>query len=439
MKLKLLIALMITQGFAATYVHAEVPFSPATPAIITFWEGIINRNEDNAHGVVLNQKNHLSAYVAIQASYFTKRANTPNNASGYPISPYSDTSPNNKGKTTLNLATSEVYFDSQVTDWARVHIATAYAPDFSNTPTSSSFGVKDIFFTEAYAELNNFQQGAPLSIFTKIGRQYLNFTAQQYTVITHPLTEDLGFTNATAITVGAISEPGIYADAYDYNGNPYGAAGSSINLNSQNRIHGWGAELGYAQSNNLQAWNIYADYIANLADSLAISYNTYGAMGPDGWAAQYPNEQHPGYALHANYNFGPLAIVTDYVGMISAFNSNVYSFNGHGAKLTAYAVEANYTLPTQHAQTISLGYQGSQDAVQLFAIGNAFSMPKTRMLIGYKYVLSPNIALKFEYMHDQDYAATDYAINGSNLYPANVWYGSGNANDTVLARMNVTF
>jgi hypothetical protein len=435
MKLKLLIGSMITLGFAATYVQADT----ITPATVSYWETIINRNEDNAHGLVLNQKNHLSAYVAVQAAYTDKRGNPGYDDAGYQLSPYINIAPNNKGKSSLAIATSEVYFDSQVADWARVHIATAYAPDFTNSVTSSSFGTKDMFFPEAYAELNNFQSGAPVGLFTKIGRQYLNFTAQQYTVIAHPLTEDLAFTNATAVSVGAVYANGIYADAYGYNGNPYGVLGSKTNLTSQNNIHSWGAELGYTQHDNVEGLNIFADYIANLADSLAVGYNTYGVQGPNGWIAQYPDKQHPAYALHANYNIGLIAIITDYVGMVNAFDPNVYSFNGHGAKLAAYAMEADYTLATQDPQIISIGYQGSEDAVQLYALGNAFPMPQTRMLVGYKYVWSPNIALKFEYMHDQDYAATDYASSGSTNFHANTWYGSGSTNNSILARMNITF
>lgn len=446
MKLKLLVGSMVMMGLVSTCVHADVPKTQANTVapnaaastdLVTFWEGIINRNEDNASGVVLNQQNHVSAYLATQASYSAKRGST----TVFNQSPYIDVSPNNKGKTSLSLAAAEVYFDSQVSSWARVHVATAYDSDFTGSDRdSSSFGATDMFFTEAYAELNNFQQGAPVWMYTKIGRQYLNFTSTQYNVISAPLTDALGLTNATAVTVGAIAQNGVYGDFYGYNGSPYGqdnaVTGNMPNTDSRNTIHGWGAEVGYAMTNATQGFNVYADYIENIADTLAFNYNLYSSTGPNAWNAIFPDQQRPGYALHANYNTGPFAVIADYVGMLSSFDESVYTFNDKGANLAAYAIEGDYTLATQNSQTISLGYQGSQDAVQFYAFGASLPMPKSRVVAGYKYALSSNVTLKFEYMYDKDYAASDVATTGAL---ATTFAGSGASNNTVLARMNVTF
>jgi hypothetical protein len=447
MKLKLLVGTMAVMGLLSTSINADVTrtqpsvdnVTVASTDVVTFWEGIVNRNEDNANGVILNKQNHVSGAVSTQANYSTKRgtdlaANT---------SPYTDTSANNQGNTSLNLANVEVYFDSQVSNWARVHIATTYGSDF----TGSSYGNVNMFFTEAYAELNNFQQGAPVWMFTKVGRQYLNFGSTQYNTITQPLTNDLSLSNATAVTVGAIAKNGVYGDVYGYNGNAYGGpAGSVANTNSANTIHSYGAEVGYAMGNSTQGLNVYADYIANIADTLSFGNSLYyspTSKGTTTWKAIYPDQQRPGYALHANYNNGPFGIIADYVGMVSAFDKDIYSYNGHGASLAAYSFEADYTLPTQKVQMISLGYQGSENALQFYGLGNVFSMPKSRMIAGYKYTFNTNINMKFEYMYDKDYAKSDLATTGakttSGSYPLAKYAGSGASNNTVLARLNVMF
>jgi len=445
MKLKLLVGTMAIMGLVSTSVFADVSrvqpqagavATTTTPDLVMFWENTVDRNEDNANGIILNQQNHVSAAISTQASYTSKRGSADN--LNTTASPYTDTSPNNKGNTSLYLANAEVYFDSQVTPWARAHIATTYGPDF----TGSNYGNFDMFFDEAYAELNNFQQNPSLGLFAKVGRQYLNFGSTQYNVITEPLTNDLSLTNATAVTVGAIANNGVYGDFYGYNGNQYGGS-ADAKADSSNTIHGWGAEVGYAMSNAAQSFNAYADYIANIADSLSFnnSLGTYSAnqQGTTVWTSIFPDQQRPGYALHANYTMGAFGVIADYVGMVSAFDKNIYSYNGHGASLSAYALEADYTLPTQNVQMISLGYQGSENALSFYGLGNPFSMPKSRIVAGYKYVFTSNINMKFEYMYDKDYAKTDVATNGTGSSTLNTYAGSGASNNTVLARLNVMF
>lgn len=388
----------------------------------TYWENIIDRNEDNANGVLLNQHNHVSAYAATQASHMSKRGTDNNN-------PYEDVPPNNKGKTSLELAEAELYFDSQVTNWARVHVATQYAQDFTN-PSLYQYAQNAMFFPEAYAELNNFQQGDADWAFAKIGRQYVNFTSRQSALISQPLTTWLGLTNVTAMTVGVANLGGFYSDAYVYNGNLYG---TTVNerANSANTIHSWGAEMGYAMnvSNNTQL-NVFADYIANLTDSLNFGYNT-GDFGTQGI---YPDKKLPGYALHVNYMMGPLAILADYVSMLSAFSPETESYDGKGAKLSAYGFEADYLVDANHSQTISLGYQGSAQALQFNALQTVFTMPRSRILAGYQYAISSNVALKFEYMFDKDYNKSDSVATLNQIV-----YGSSASNNTILARLNVTF
>lgn len=434
MKLKLLVGSMVMIGLVSTYANAEVvrgvPNAGTTPTVVStdlvlFWENIVDRNEDDASGVVLNKQNYVSGYVQTQASYSAKRGDT-----SYGVSPYQNIYDNNEGATSLALTGAEVYFDSQVNNWTRAHIATAYGSDFTNN------GASDMFFTEAYAELNNFQQGAPVWLFAKVGRQYLNFTSTQWNVIVEPLTFDLGLSNATAVTVGAIASNGIYGDVYGYNGSPYGTNGSDTYLRTQNNIHGFGAEVGYAMTDAAQNLNVYADYIANMADSIGFNNSLYYGYNGGTKSEVYPEAQHPGLALHANYTTGPFTVIADYVTMLNKFNQTVYSFNGQGAQLAAYGVEGDYTFAAEKNQTVSLGYQGSQDAVQFYGLGNTFSMPKSRIFAGYKYAFAPNVALKFEYMNDQDYATSDVATTST---AGGKWAGSGSNNNTVLAQFKVMF
>ncbi|MSP52802.1 MAG: LbtU family siderophore porin [Gammaproteobacteria bacterium] len=446
MKLKLLVGSMVMMGLVSTYVHADTITPQLTgdtttvmsAGLLSFWEGIVDRNEDNANGVVLNQQNHISGAVSTQAGYTSKRGSTTTTTS-----PYTDTSPNNKGNTAISLANAELYVDSEVTNWARAHVATSYGSDF--TTSVSNYGTTDMFFTEAYAELNNFQQGAPVWMFAKIGRQYLNFGSIQHNTITEPLTDDLALSNATAITVGAIAKNGLYGNFYGYNGSPYGTGNtysSPAVTDSSNTIHGWGAEVGYAMGNATQGLNVYADYIANITDTLSFADNIgYYAKGSTTWTSIYPDKKRPGFALHANYNKGPFGVIADYVGMVSAFDQDIYSYNGQGANLSAYALEADYTLSTQQAQMISLGYQGSGNAVQFYGLGNTFSMPKSRVIAGYKYTFTSNVNMKFEYMYDKDYVKSDVATSGTGTTSSTIssFPGSDGSNNTVLARLNVMF
>lgn len=446
MKLKLIISAMVVLGLASTSTMARIsePQDEALPVnsieTVKYWETILNRNEDNASGVILNQKNHVSVYLTTQVSHTSKRGNSNDQDT------YADTPSNNKGKTSLGLVGPEVYFDSQVEPWARTHIATAYDQNFtaaSYTPHNAAYPTQ-MFFPEAYAELNNFNQsGAPIWLFTKVGRQYVNFTSNQFSVINAPLTATLGLTNVTAVTVGAANWKGLYGDVYGYNGSAHNdnQIPTNSNLNSQNNIHGWGSEIGYSTDTPQGGFTLFADYINNIMDSLSMQNNLVTYAQPAGaWQALYPDHYQPAYALHADYHTGPFSVLADYVGMLGGLSQNVVSFNGHDANLRAYALEANYSFTITNPQTISLGWQGTEDAVQFGGIGASFSVPKTRLLAGYKLGLSPNVSLKFEYMYDQDYSRGDYATYaGYDHNPGTVYSGTGGVNNTLQGRITVVF
>ena len=422
MKLKTLVGTLAVLGLASSVVFAAPPVQAPGDAATAFWANIMNRNQDNAAGVLELQpgQQKITGAIATDLKYNDKRT------------AYTD----DKGSNSISLHTAELYYDNQINNWLGAHVAVDYDSDFvgSNSRTT------DMFMTEAYATIMQ------NDLYAKLGRQYLNFGSTMHSSITTPVTDLMTSTNATAVTLGALNLNGFYVNGSVFNGTPYGynqvTTQDSDTQNTANQIHGYTAEVGFAQQLANVSYDVYADYIANSNDTMISQFNRSSAgtttITP-GTIILTPHNAIPAYAVHADVTTGPFAVMADYTSTTKKTDPAQIAFNSSGAQPSAYSMEADYNFMTnQYNSMVFVGYEGTQQALGIIPTGSSdtFSLPKTRMLLGYGVSFNANIGAKLEYANDKDYSTGDVTTvpGASKTIP-----GSGKSDNRVTARLTVNF
>lgn len=389
-----LLSLVSTGAMAATHVASHAVANSGS----NFWQGIVYRNQDNngTMPTLAAGQNAVSGLVEMDAYHADKRAG------------FTDSSANNKSKYSFNLNSAEIYFDWRANATTSAHFAIDYDNRTSAASTSEANAANNVSLSEGYVTL---AQG---NMFLNAGLQYLHFGSAAHRSILAPLTEDLSLTRTTAVTGGVFGLNGFYADAAVFNGVPYGT-GTSL-TDSQNRINGFTAEVGYAQNQGVNPFygynglNTYLDFINDIAGTNA----GQAIVGTTALA-----DQHPAVAFHAGYVSGPFQVLGNYVAVTKDFDAGKVAISA--AKPATYGVEADYSWNPLHIQTIALGYDGSDNLVGITdsASYGPSASPQTRIALTYGYHVNQNVSLQGEYANEKDYSTADGASGES----ANVFVG----------------
>jgi hypothetical protein len=435
MKLKTLVGSMMVLGLVSGSAFAAAPVADPNGDAAFWANNVTFRNQDNSDGVVALQtgQTKITGAVATTAAYNTKRSSYATNTT---------TPGNDDGSLGLSLSIAELYLDSQVNDWTSVHIAMDYDPMFPSyslstagdtaNPTYSSAGT-GMFFPEAYATFTH------NNMFAKVGRQYANFGSTMRDSLSMTLVAQLATVNASGVTVGIQNVDGFYADAFIYQGTPYGSTDSGVNdyatINSNaSMVHGYSLDLGYAhnQGTNVfygnNGYNAYVDYIGNIADTLSFMADRDAQTNTHAT----PLKQVGGLAVHGDYTTGAFQVLADYVTAVAKFNAGASGL-GYvpGATTTdsnqpsAYGVQAAYAWNENLKQRLTLGYEGTAGAAGVRSFYSNFTLPEMRMLVSYDIKPMANVDVAAEYTNDKDYSIANS--------------GTGESNNTVQARLKVVF
>lgn len=444
---------MAVLGLASTGAFAAPANSQAGMSLQndTFWQSIIHHNQDNASGVQMLQtgKNAISGMVSTQLANRSKRSGYAKNTA---------TSKNANGNTSFSLHTAELYFDARPVQNVDVHVAMDYDNNFldpSNTSTTN------MFFPEANVTLTHGNMWATA------GRQYGNFGSTQHHSITTPVTEDFSNMNQTGVTLGyAMRNTGLYGDVFIYNGVAVGVLSDTtptvggnttqrdINNynNSKNSVHGYSAEVGFAQKQGSNAlfgnngMNAALSFISNIQDTITFGTSLNKSASNAGGPASFKKAV-PAFALHGDYTQGAFSVDADYVIVNKMKDTGMYFGKANSASLraampAAYTLQAVYGFTTsgQHNNYVTLGFGGTQDAAGLTPFGSNFTMPKNRILVNYKYDMMKNVSVAVEYDMDTDYNKKESSKYTTDVAPiVGGTTSTGQTNSTVTARLNVAF
>ncbi|MCC2666112.1 MAG: hypothetical protein K0S63_28 [Gammaproteobacteria bacterium] len=312
--------------------------------------------------------------------------------------------------------------------------------------------IGSVVIEQAYVKIANANQ-AP--VYLTLGKQFVDFGKYNLHPLAQPLTQVMSETlrNAATIgfTTGMVSPLDLFGSAYVFD-SPYKqqlAATTDFGgtvpvvvpaLTGSSQGHPkpiYGARLGIGQTNDSLSWDLSADYISNMIGVNGVAYavgifngsNLGGEVGNNGTATGGTYENRVGgFALNGDIKTGPFDLELRYVTALQTFNvydlsKNVYPTASlstkQGAKPWAAGVNAGYVFNAwDKNQNVYLGYQGTQNAVNLF-------LPQSRWVAGYGIDVLKNTNVGVELDHDIDYSVS----NG----------GTGNSNNQIGLRVAVKF
>ncbi|NKN32123.1 LbtU family siderophore porin [Marichromatium bheemlicum] len=290
------------------------------------------------------------------------------------------------------LATFELGIAAQVNDWVEANASLLYEEDDT-----------DLEVDNAYVTIANLDH-SPL--FLSAGQFYVPFGNYESNLISSPLTKEIGETRETSAQFGFVHG--------DFNGSVYTFNGDR-KIDGENEIGSWGANLGFAQAFDDRAWSLGVGYISDLGDSDTLQ----DVIADNRAGLGDATERTGGWTASAAAAFGPFNLIGEYLAATEEFEVGSLSFEGQGAKPTAWNIEAGYTFEVMGKEVVAAAaYQGSTEAL-------ALELPEERWLVGVSVGIFDNTALSLEWSYDTDYDRAEG--------------GTGESANTILAQLAVEF
>lgn len=288
------------------------------------------------------------------------------------------------------VATAALSLEAKINEWFSAKISTLY--EQHATPLE---------IDEAYVTIG--QQGqSPWSM--KLGQMYLPFGQFDTMLVSDPLTLELGEIRDTGATL-EFAEGMWHFSAFAYNG--------EMDQDGGDTLDNFGLRLAIAQEGESISWELGASYLNDLADSTALT------EGLDGNGVKRTHDAVGGFNLYGKLQVGNYGLYGEYLGAHDQFAADELSFHDHGAKPSAWHLEAGYHFSIfDKASVVAAGYQKTSEAL-------AVGLPEQRTTFGVSVELMKYTTLGLEWAHDHDYDRTDG--------------GTGETNNILTAQIAVEF
>lgn len=391
--------------FAGTDLIINSPSVNTDVQLLGIRKSIINQLAALGNAATLPHHSHLllSGVIEAQADYI--------NRGGEP--------------STTDIDVTNVSFDATIfgpSDWILGFIEFTYdnsSPQSSGIFTSTSnyrVGNSRLLVNKAFITIGDF---ACSPFYGTAGQFYVPFGTYSTVMVSDPLPKLLARTKARAIELGFYqqSDNAFYGSAYIFRGDSH--------ANSVAKVNNGGLNVGYKFNAGLLKGNVGGGVIANLADS--------GGMQLGTGFQHFEQIVHrvPAYNARATLSIGKhIDLIGEYVTASTSFNENDMSFNGHGAKPSAFDLEAAYSFPIldDKPSSIGIGYAKTQQAL-------ALGIPLTRTSIVFNTSLLRNTLQSLEFRHDRQYAASNTAVGAHESAPAQ----NGKADNAITAQFDYYF
>lgn len=293
----------------------------------------------------------------------------------------------------VTLATVEIGLDARLSDWSSAHLLLLYEE-----------GEEDdhLIVDEGTIVLGNAER---FPLYLSAGKMYLPFGLYETSMISDPLTLELGEINDSSLLFG-FDASGFYGSLYAFNGD--------INESGEeDEVDGWGASLGYGYQGEGFGLDLGVDWINDIGDTDALGDFLEDDMGTD-----VVDDYVDGFAAHAFFTMGAFGLITEYVTALDSFPAGEVPFAGGGAEPEALMVEGSFVTEFFSRQTVfALGYQTTDEAL-------ALGLPEERYLGAVSMEIFANTSLALEYLHDEDYGVSEGGT-GENAHAATVQLAVG--------------
>jgi outer membrane murein-binding lipoprotein Lpp len=324
------------------------------------------------------------------------------------------------GTNDINLSGAELDFASQFNPWVIGFAAFAY----DNTPTSA-YRIRNsrIYLDRGFITVGNLNQSP---FYGSIGQRYVPFGEYNTFMVSAPLTQVIGRTNARSISFGYQhqGDTGLYTNIYAFKGDSHLSGTNDV-------INNYGATLGYELTDDKNYIDVGVDFIRNIADSQGMqgtTGNTFKGFAADS-ADELLNKTVPGIDVHGKFTFSPFTILAEYTGALHAFSPANLSFGNHGAKPRAVNLEGAYNFDlAEMPGSFALGYGRTFDAL-------ALNIPQQTYAATFNISIWKNTITSLELRHSINYNTGDIAA-GQGL---TVTAPSNHVANSAIARFGVYF
>lgn len=340
------------------------------------------------------------------------------------------------GHTYSDIGLNKVEFDalSYVSPWVLGIMSFAY--DSSPLPTLTNPNIQIVGTGQQVANSRIFLKRGFITIgdlhrfpfYLTLGQMFAPYGDYTSELLTNPLTQQLGQTNARTALLG-FAKGGFYLEGYTFNGNAF------VNNNSTS-INNGGGNIGYKYSpdNSKFSFNVGGGVIGNIADSLGmqlVGSPSYGGPASNAFqgfafntATELLKRRVPGADAHGELDIGKLTLLGEYVASTQSFDPADLSFDGSGARPQALHTEADYSFRLINFPSVfTLAYDHSWQSWGIF-------LPKDSYVAELTTSLFKDTIEAIEYRHDQNYGSTDYASGIG--FPTNVFAGGGGQNTVTV-------
>lgn len=300
----------------------------------------------------------------------------------------------------IDVATGQLDFVIEMNPWVTGFLGL----DYDNTPPTSNISNRRIsnsrlFLNKGFVTVGRLNK---FPLWLTFGQFFVPFGKYSSSMVTSPVTLFLGRTCDRAILFGyqqsTPSSP--YAEVFTYASNA-----KSITRGTINRF---GANGGYYYQNNGVTVDAGVSYISDLSDSDGIQGTGDNAFFPGfsiptaaGLNRESLAHAVPGINQHTAISFGSWNFIGELVLALRPYDPTNLSFNGNGAKPSAFNIEGIYNFNfLDKPINIGLSYQQTNQAL-------ALNLPKQRYSAVVNYAAWRDTILSLEYRHEINYRLAD--------------------------------
>jgi hypothetical protein len=270
----------------------------------------------------------------------------------------------------ITLATVELGLEAGLCEWAVANLVLLWEED-----DTEQVEVDEGTITLGNTEISPF--------YLTTGKFAVPFGTYETTMISDPLTLEIGETPQSAVQVGLEHPSGFRGSIYTFNGD--------IDEDGEDdTIKCFGANVGYGLEVGRLGLEIDAGWINNIADSDGLG----GWIEDNGLALE---EYAGGFTGQVIATVAPFTLIGEYV---AATDDIAFTNNPDQEAPSAYNIEIGYSFELMGKEfTLGVAYQGTDNCGGI--------LPETRLLASMGVGLGENVGVALEYAHDEDYDVSD--------------------------------
>lgn len=326
------------------------------------------------------------------------------------LSPTSFTSPGNQ---TLDLNTAYLNFNALLASWLRTFFSLTYEPNGVTTTTGGAFTAPEV--EQAYIQFGNTKTS---HYHFDLGKQYLPFGVYNRYPVVDSLTQSLAEVNKVGAVAGVDYDP-FFASVYAFS-----AQGSlkGFGVSPRDQLMNGGAEVGIINISKKFGYEASLGYMNNMAETRFI----YGVI-------KSTNKAVGELAGHLSFNIYRLGVITNMIYPIDRFLSTDITYNGQGARPSAYEAEVNYAFTIHgHPLVPALGYEASSQALFL-------SLARYRYVGSLEYTINKYLTATLELLKSKNYAVGDTGTYATGTSTIATVTGNGRWNDAAVIQLAANF